>query len=430
MAVKIKIGCIGPSDSIAVITETAVQYYPGVDLVTYVEEEISHAWKRIARCHEQTSGILFTGIGVQKAALTKKKITLPYEHVPRGGYSLIRTLLEISRTMGNDVKLSIDVVAPDTIQSALKEMEIHFPAIHTLPFDPAIPEERYEKEHIRLHTQKKADVLVTGFGAVYERLKQVGYPVFRLYPSPFEIRENMDRLLARISAKNLRSAGIAIQLIRITSMRQDSIHQYDDLKKAGLFNLELLEYVQDMQASLFHMGSDYVIYANRGNVEDKENITKFSDLMKWAEQKKIRMASGIGIGMTAFEAEKSARKALSNALKENENAFFIIRQDKIRGPLGSHRELSYPFRILDEQDLKMAENIGINPGYLAKIKALTAKTGQIRFDAKELAVCLGVRERSARRILKKFTDGGYAFVSGTETAGRAGRPKQIVELKI
>ena len=430
MAVKIKIGCIGPSDSIAVITETAMQYYPGVDLVTYEEEEIAHAWKRLALCHEQTSGILFSGIGVQESALTKGQVTLPYEHVPRGGYSLIRTLLEISRTMGNDVKLSIDVVEPDTIQSVIEEMEIHFPAIHTQPFDPAIAEKIYEKEHIRLHTRKRADVLVTGFGAVYERLKQAGYPVFRLYPSPFEIRENMNRLLARMSAKNLQSAGIAIQLIRLTSVRRDSIHQYDDLKKAGLFNLELLEYVQAMQASLFHMGNDYVIYANRGNVEDKENMTRFCDLMKWAEHKKIRMASGIGIGMTACEAEKSARKALSNALKENENAFFIIRQDKIRGPLGSDRELSYPFRISKEQDLKMAENIGITPGYLAKIRALTAKTGQTRFDAKDLADCLGVSERSARRILKKFTDGGYAFVSGTETAGRAGRPRQIVELKI
>ena len=430
MVSKINIGCIGPSDSIAVIRKVVAQYYPGVVLKTYVEERILDAWKRIAQCQKETSGILFTGIGVQEAALASGGVTLPYEHVPRGGYSLIRALLEISRCPDAVETITVDVVEEDIIRSTTHEMNINFKTIHTFPFDPNQPEKAYEEYHIRLHKTGKADALVTGFGAVYENLRKAGYPVFRLYPSRFEIRENMDRLLSRITAKSLRSAGIAIQLIHLASIRKDSIHQYEDLKREGQFYLELLEYVQSLQGSLFRMGSEYVIYATRGSVEDREHTAEFCRLMDWGRKENIRIASGIGIGITAFEAEKSARKALMNALQAGENAFFIVHGDTITGPLGSDRELSYPFRISGGKDLRKAEEIGINPGYLAKIQSLVAKTGKTVFDARDLAACLGISDRSARRILKKFTNAGYGRVSGREAVGGAGRPKLLIELMV
>ena len=429
-AKNIRIGCIGPSDSISVIQEVTAGQYPRVSLTSYVEERISRAAKPLDRCCRENEGILFTGIGVQESALARGRVTLPYEHVPRGALSLVRALWEMNRSGQKIQEVSIDVVTRDIIQSVTLEMGISFEAVHSLPFDPDLPETAYEEWHTRLFRNGRAQALVSGFGAVFDSLKRNLLPVFRLYPSRFEIQENLDRLLARITAKNLRSAGIAIQIIHLASIRKHSIHQYDDLKKEGRFYLELLDYARDLQASLFHMGREYVIYSTRGSVESRENLDRFRALLDWGRAEHIRIASGIGIGSTAFEAEKSGRKALANALKAPESAFFIVHEDRIQGPLFSRDELAYPIRVNTGRDLEMAGAIGIDPSYLGRIRALMAKTGKTVFDAQDLASVLGISERSARRILKKFVDAGFGRVSGKETAGRAGRPKQLIELMI
>ncbi len=78
----------------------------------------------------------------------------------------------------------------------------------------------------------------------------------------------------------------------------------------------------------------------------------------------------------------------------------------------------------------MADKIGITPGYLSKIRALIAKTDKDTFDAHDFSICLGISERSARRILKKFIDSGFARLEGKETANQVGRPKNLVKIRI
>ena len=414
----------------AVIQGVVTQHYPNIILNAYVEEKVSCAASPLEQCNRDNDGILFTGIGVQESARTHGQVLLPYQHVPRGGYSLVRALWEISRSDTRIHRISIDVVTREIIQSATQEMGIEFQEILAMPFAADLAEKAYEDRHIRLFRENRVQALVSGFGAVYENLKKQGLPAFRLYPSQFEIRENLDRLLTRIAAKTLRSAGIAIQIIHLASIRKDSIHQYEDLKKEGRFYLKLLDYARDLQASLFHMGREYVIYSTRGSVEDAAHMGHFRQLLDWGNGRHIRIASGIGIGRTAFEAEKSARKALSNALNCGRSAFFIVREDQIRGPLGSAHELAYPIRVDDAGDIETAQAIGITPSYLGRIRALVAKTGRTVFDAQDLASLLGVSDRSARRILKKFMDAGFARVSGKENVGGAGRPKQLIELII
>ncbi|MEH0022472.1 MAG: hypothetical protein V6Z89_22680 [Desulfobacter sp.] len=430
----VKIGCIGPSDSIGIIMDVVRQYDPGVILTPYVEEEICNAHKRLDQCQAENAGILFTGIGVQEAARAGGEIRLPCAHIPRGGYSLIRALWDMdaqNRKQGRKIRcISMDVVTRNTVSDVTGELGMVFDDIYVQSFDAELTEPDYEHWHRELYAQGRTQAMISGFGAVYDQLKKDGLPVFRLYPSRFEIRENLDRLKAGITAENLRSAGIAVQIIHLASLRRDVGLQYDILKKQGLFYLELLEYVRALRGSVFQTGREYVIYSTRGGVEDPAHMEGFKALLGWGEKQKIRIASGIGVGRTAFEAEKSARKALGHARKIKENAFFIVNRDQVRGPLLSSGELSYPMCPERAGDVDIARRIGITPGYLARVRALIDKTGQTVFDAQDLASCLGVSQRSARRILKKFTDSGYGRRASTETAGRAGRPKQLIELNI
>ena len=322
-----KIGCIGPLDSVNVIQEVVETYYPKVCLLTYVEEKITDAWKVLDQCQRETSGTLFTGIGVQESAKAMGQIVNPYEHIPRGSYSLIRALWELQHDKNKIHRISIDVVTDEILEDIKREFHIHFEKIHTMPFAPHLPEQAYEDHHLKLFREGKIDAVISGFGAVYEKLKQKQIPVFRLYPSGFQIRDNLEKLLGQIRVKNLRSAGIAIQIIHLKSIVQHSINQYDDLKKEGQFYLELLEYVRGVQGSLFHLGREYVIYSTRGGIESQVHMDHFKQLLLWASKRNIVIASGIGIGLTAFEAEKSARKALRNAEKLEKSAVYIVHND-------------------------------------------------------------------------------------------------------
>lgn len=412
------------------IQKVVEAYCPEVHLFTYAEEKITDAWRVLDQCQRETSGTLFTGIGVQESARAMGQIINPYEHIPRGTYSLIRALWELLHDKKKINRISIDVVTDAILGDIKREFDINFEKIYTMPFAPHVQEQDYENHHLKLYREGKIDAAISGFGAVYENLKQKQIPVFRLYPGSFQIRDNMGKLLDRIRAKTLRSAGIAIQIINLNSIVQHSINQYDDLKKEGQFYLELLEYVRGLQGSLFHLGKEYVIYSTRGGIESQIHMDHFKQLLLWAKKRKIVIASGIGIGLTAFEAEKSARKALSNAGKLGKSGFYIVHDDQIRGPLGENDELGYPIQVSDANNLKISEKIGINPSYLGKIKALILTTGKDTFDSNDLAICLGISERSARRILKKFLDSGHAKILGKETSHQVGRPKNLIKLKI
>ena len=50
------------------------------------------------------------------------------------------------------------------------------------------------------------------------------------------------------------------------------------------------------------------------------------------------------------------------------------------------------------------------------------------FDAHELADCLEVTVRSARRIMNKIMDAGLGKVYAKETTPTGGRPKNLVEI--
>ncbi|BBD06955.1 hypothetical protein [Desulfovibrio ferrophilus] len=425
------IGCIGPSDSIAIVKDVIDRCCPEITLNTYIRERADDSWEVLDECQRENQGILFSGIAVQEAAKARGTVTLPYEHIPRGAYSLLRVLSDIQRSGLKPSKVSIDVVNDDILVEVVKEFGVEFENIHSMPFALHHCEEDYQQRHEDLYETGQTDAIATGFGYIYKNLKQKGLPVFRLYASTLQIRDAVSLLVDKIHTKSLRSAGIAIQLIKLKSITRSSINQYDDMKNGGIFYLELLEYVRTIQGSLFNFGTEeYVIFATRGIIEGQPHQEHFKRLLAWGRKRNIIFASGIGIGATAFEAEKSARKALDNAMQLPEGGFYIVTGKQLRGPIGETDELEYKTHVVDARLLEMAKETGISPSYLDKIKALMNKTQKDTFDASDLAACLGIGQRSARRVLKKLLDSGHAELNGVETARHVGRPKRVVRILI
>ena len=50
------------------------------------------------------------------------------------------------------------------------------------------------------------------------------------------------------------------------------------------------------------------------------------------------------------------------------------------------------------------------------------------FDAHQLAECLNITVRSARRIMNRIIEAGYGKIYAKESTAAGGRPKALVEM--
>ncbi|MFV0420842.1 hypothetical protein [Oleidesulfovibrio sp.] len=425
------IALIGPSDSVGVIRECVTRFFPNLTFRAYIREHTNDTHEILEQSQSECDGLLFAGIGVQEAAKAKGVVTKPHTQLERGAYSLLHAFAAIQRSGVPHSRISIDVITDPVLNEVIREYSLPFAKVYSMPFAVQLREEEYLQRHLELLNSGKVDLAISGFGGVYRQLRMADHTAFRMLPSSLQIRETMDRLLADIATRGLRSAGIAIQIVRLHRNEELSANQYDQMKDEGRFFLELLEYVRAIQGSLFNFGKhEYVIFSTRGVIESPVHLEMFTRLIQWGRSNNLLLSSGIGIGATAFEAEKSARLALSHGRKLPQGGLYLVQGDHIRGPLGEQGELNYRTRIEDTTLLRMAEEIGISASYVDRIRAVIDKTGKNTFDANDLAACLGIGERSARRVLKKFVDSGYATLVGKENAHQVGRPKNLVKISI
>ena len=65
---------------------------------------------------------------------------------------------------------------------------------------------------------------------------------------------------------------------------------------------------------------------------------------------------------------------------------------------------------------------------ILKIIAIAETRKSFVFDAHELAACLDITVRSARRIMNKIMDAGLGKVYAKETTVMGGRPKALIEI--
>ena len=341
------------------------------------------------------------------------------------------TIWAMSRDAVNYTRMSIDVVSKLVLQEIIEEFNLSFSSLYTKPFLQSESEDSYTQFHKELYNAGKIDAIVTGFGSVYANLKQAGYPVYRLYPNTVVVRQQLESLIHQIQSNEMRSAGIGIQILHVKGMTHDSLCKYYDLKNKGELYLRVVDYVREIQGSLFSFGrEEMIIFTTRGELESQINHAIFKELALWSIQQHTEFYSGIGYGNTAYEAERAARQALEHAKSFPHSCAFLVDNGKIVGPIGEHNELSYQILIDDKRILHIAEKTGIDPSYISKIKAVMKKSGKDTYDSRELSDMLGVGERTARRILKKILDSGFGAIAAKESVTQRGRPKSIIKIQL
>lgn len=427
-----KIGIIGTSDSADEILKVINKYYPLLEPIVYKKEKVFEVLEIINECVKKTDGILFTGCAVSGEVEKYMKIDKPYETIMRSDSSIMKAFWNI-RNDGIQIKrISVDVVEKELIEEAADEFGIKIENIYAMPYNSDMTEDDYIKKHTELWKEGKVDIILTALGSVYNNLKEKGFPVYRLGITVSLIKSSVDNLIGKITTKQIKANQIGIQILKIKNVKQDITAAYDDLIIKNMVEKELINYIKEVNGSIFQLGkNEYIMFSTRRTLGDARIINYFQRLTEDFQKKGITLYSGMGFGNTGWNAEYNARNALEMAQKKSKAAFYIIDEDNnIRGPVNSHDETNYNLCLYDEEIRNIAKKIGISATYLSKISSIIENNNENVFSSDTLSHYLSVTERSARRILSKFVDSGYGKVVSTTVSKGVGRPKKIIKIEL
>ncbi|MGL5315169.1 MAG: transcriptional regulator [Peptostreptococcaceae bacterium] len=425
-----KIGIIGPSDSGHKIANYINEIDKNIETKLYMKEKVIEALEIIDDCEEECDAIIFTGCGVSSAVKSKRELKLPNAFVSRGGTSITKAFWQIKDENMSLDKFSIDVVENEILEDILKEIDINSQEVFSLPFSSDIDEMEYAKWHIKLFEENKIDVMLTGFGGVYNELKKQGYPVYRLEATRPLIKVCYETLINKYALSKAQSSQLAVEILNLANYKGDKDNYYTNMIKKSELDKIIVEYVRSIQGSLFNFGRDeYIVFAHRGAIDNEENYNKLFNLQKDIKSSGFSLGVGIGIGNTAYQAESNGYNALKRCLSSNDFEIYLIDENEvIKGPLGSDIELSYSLISSDENIINISQNTGLSCESIAKIMAINETRQSKVYDTKELADYLNISDRSARRILNKLVETEFARVYAKETSKGGGRPKNLIEV--
>lgn len=418
-----KIGVMGPKDSIDKVLEIKDEYENDIEWTSYEAHTLKESADMAQKCQQEVDGILFTGCSVYDSVYQSVELYKPNRFVHHNETSLFNLIIkELDSEIYN---VSVDIIEEKTVSEIISETKLK--SYRVLPYTPGYKEKDYIKFHEKNFDQGGTDAIFTAFSPIYDYFKKKSIPVYRLYTTKFSIRNTISQLISEIKNKQIDDAKISVQIIRIGIDENHRKTKFEYLDKVLDFEKELITYLKTIKGAIFNSSSsEYMIFTTKGYI--KSEVAK-SQFYKILTKSKFRVYSGIGIGNNAAEAEYNASLALKYSEDSMESCFFFIYEDKmVEGPILQPNNLLYSSNTMNTSLKKVSEKTGLSINYLQKIKSIIELYGKDSFSSSELAHYLGISDRSSRRILRMFVDGGYGSIVANESKAGVGRPQNIIKI--
>jgi len=429
---KIRLGIVGPLDSIVLAQEVAMERPDILVTVPIVYQDASEVPQIVAQRGDDVDIWLFSGIVPYERALSLK-VNKPIFYIPHTGSSLWRALLQITYIE----KLHFDSISFDTfsqqeIEETFTDIDLPLPQIYVNHYTGVVSAGDITEYHYNLWKDGKTHIAVTCFFATYEDLKKMGVPVFRIWPTRSTIRTTLDITISTFEAQRFKGSQLAIQHIVIDG--------YDDIVRAsssyGAKKIELrlyeilVSYAEKLKGSIVIRGDgQYTLYSTRGILEEfTDAFTTMPILDDLTLAVAAKVSGGIGFGATAYDAEENAYSALGLAKQRGNGLWMVVTDSRdVIGPLSSVTHLKYSICTDDVVLKKFAEQLKISITTVNKLLAAITKLDKETVAADDLAMYLAITPRSARRLLSTLVDQGLAQVAGEEMLAK-GRPRNLYKV--
>lgn len=425
-----KIGIIGPESSCQIIEKYIAQLDPKVEVKCYPKERVNACASVTETCMEECDAILFSGCAVESFVTEEIEIRKPYISVEKSIISVAGAFLEMQKQGMELDAFSIDVVENRMVEDLLDAFQILARNIYSSSFQPGVDEEEYIQWHKKLQEEGRTNVALTAFAWVYAKLKEDGFNVIYLGPTRLMVRYALEKLKSEYALSRAEYSRLSVAILELTNHERQEENYYSNMLEKTEVEKKIVQYVKSVQGAVFEFGrKEYVIFASAGLLGEKKHQNRILKLQQDVKENGIQMNAGIGMGMTAYRAEMNARDALRYSLKRGRQEIYCINEENVlEGPIGQEQQLQYELISSDPKIQEIAARTGLSERSVLKIMAIEGARQSHVFDAHELADCLEVTVRSARRIMNKIMEAGLGKVYAKETAPSGGRPKTLIEM--
>lgn len=427
-----KIAIVGAKDSVEKVYQIGSTSYLEHEFLPIAVGLCDSCEEILNRVEEIADGLIFTGLGFVNISKKLNILSIPVEFITRDGSCIIKTFWDMREQNLAPKRISMDVVGEHLFADVCAELELSFDEAYLFPYNPEQIEEELMGKHKQLWEKGEIDLAITSYGWIFDQLREMEVPVARLAVTAPIVRNSLDRLIARIENQEMKRSQLAVQLVAIEAKQDYNRYEYEALRKRNVFERLLIDYLPVIQGTAAQNRNDqYTIISTRGAMENAASEAAFLKILAKAEKENIRLYAGVGFGHTAFDADFNARTALKRSRKEKGNTYFIVDAKKrVVGPIGHKAEMAYESASMEAAIRRVALETGLSTAYVSKIINLTNRLDTNLVDSKKMAELLMITDRSARRILKKLADAGYAEVATVSQQNAVGRPIHIYQIQI
>ena len=437
---KIRIGVVGPSDSVERILDVAESFeeYENMEIISFPYERTEETAEILQNNRHRVDQWFFSGQAPYFYAESQNLIgDLAISYPPLYGSSLLGTLIEMMmKNEGRLKDISLDTIKESEVEFISKAHSLDEFNFHIFSYNNY----REPKEIIDFHQQSfeagKSQVAFTCLKEVYLRLKELGIPCYRIIPSQLAIKLVLRYIKERGESTRYRQSQIAILGYEVvhSSTSEEGQHYSYEIKRQGLdLKHMLLDHAEDMQGSFVQIGDGlFFIYTTRGEVDshfnDKSIFSKISEIHL---KSKIKVRVGIGYGITAFDAEQNLRQALHYKYEQGDTVLVSVNEEKQVHQYSEaevNSAISFQPRNWGRNWEERFKDAQISASVVTKLESLSFHYKTNIVTVKEVARWLKRTDRNARRILTEMERLGLAKISGLEQPGNAGRPRKIYEL--
>lgn len=429
---KIRVGAVGPEDSVNVISEIAREFSDDLVIIPFMYSNVEETAEIVQKGESQVDVWMFSGqapYAIAQANQLTKKAFFPQLN----GSSLTKVLLTIGYMERRNLEhLSFDTLPEKDLSETFLELGLPNNGLKLYSYSGYKPTKELVSFHSNLFHNHVVDACVTCLNSVYVELKQLGIPAYRITPTRMIIRQTLNLARQKGETLHLRKSQIAVQLVQIGNMEKlmtDNGASY----KVHRLNLQLqeaiLDYTEAIAGSFVSIGNGkFIIFSTRGSVEHPhthpailmEQISLITDLTT---------NIGIGFGDTSLAAEQNAQLALIHAKNYGPFYCFIVDNNgSVEGPLLQSDSIVFQYRTENKQISDKLQKAGVTISTYNKILSVQKNISQNSVTSAGIAERLKMTQRNANRILNDLEKQGLATIIGEESPVSRGRPRKVYRI--
>lgn len=433
---KVRIGAIGPPDSLQIIREVA-ELDSRIELVEFEYFGSEELPGIMAKHRYDVTQWIFSGqvpyyYCLERGLISDKEALFPPQH----GMALLGTCLQVMQDQGRFVsKMSLDTVDGAVVNSLFSEYRLDKISFSLMDYQTYKDYDEIIRFHFENFKSGKTEVAITCLLKVYLALQKLGIPCYRIVPSKIAIRTVLDLLVSRGQSQVYEKQKVAIvgfELIGEGGMPKKAVYNFEEQQKELEFELELLQIAKKLNGTLINKGSGtHFIYTTQGDYEMLISERPFAQMADEINLKtSLRFNIGIGSGYTIHRAEQHVQQAFEyDGIEDGRKIIYVDEDGILTSQFGSQGEaysLSIALPAFWNQVLKehgYREHIPLRIYQYIKLKNIP------QFTSDMITSLLKNTERNSRRILSELEQMGLIRVLEEENpSGKRGRPKKMYEL--